>query len=219
MGLEQLANDRVNGMKTIERAKETLEKIVDGEGISDMLAQRSRFTLARACESTGDFSNAKKHFGLLIEKFPESAFADAAKRAIARVEDPKITEAFTSFTEWEDSGVAPGPAGGLPDAPSLDLGGAFDGVDVPVIQPNSGGGALETGAGDTPMEKEETEAGSEKKMEKETIDPIEPMEKKESVEPMESKTPTESTDPIEGSDSKVDEDLPPAPKSDDKSDK
>ena len=68
------------------------------------------------------------------------------------------------------------------------------------------------------MEKEETEAGSEKKMEKETIDPIEPMEKKESVEPMESKTPNESADPI-GSDSKVDEDLPPTPKSDDKSDK
>lgn len=214
-GLGQLAEDRVNGMKTIKKAKETLEKVVDGNDITDMLAQRSRFSLAYACESLGDFSEAKEHFQILIDKFPESAFADAAKRALVRVGDPKFSEAFTSFTEWEDAGVAPGPAGGLPDAPEIDFG-AFDGVDTPVTQPNLGGGDLDTGDGETPMKKDEAPAeGSEGKLEMESKEaPAGSLEK--DSQPVESKEGTES--PIEGSLKKIvdEDDLPPTPKSGDK---
>ncbi|MFK7769480.1 MAG: tol-pal system YbgF family protein [Mariniblastus sp.] len=122
-GLEQFAADQEGGLSLVKMAKENFQKIVDSTAPSKttMLQRRSVFSLAYACESLGEFENAKKLYEQLVEEAPDSAFAESALRGIKRTSNPEFAALYTKLTNWEEEvGDAPGPA--VPEKrPSIDF--------------------------------------------------------------------------------------------------
>jgi tetratricopeptide (TPR) repeat protein len=151
-GISQLSYDRENGFKAIERAKENLQKVVDApnELKSTDLQRRSLFSLAYACETLGEFDEAKKHYQKLVDEAPDSAFAKPAARGLKRCENPEMIALYETFKGWKDlAEEAPGP--NVPTVPNIDFpdvdsasttnapqsGGDFDNSNAPDTTPES----------------------------------------------------------------------------------
>jgi tetratricopeptide (TPR) repeat protein len=110
-GLEALPTNQTEGIREIERAKNTLKKIVDAPASrkTPLLQVRSTFSLAYAYESLGDFENAQSLYKQIVDQAPDSAFAQAAKRGLDRSTNPAFVTVFERFKEWQDPyAVAPG---------------------------------------------------------------------------------------------------------------
>ena len=135
-GNAQLPVDRTAGIKLIEKARDTLKKIVDAPAASKstMLQRCSTFSLAYAYESLGDFENAKKIYQQIVDSTPQSALADPARRGIVRSSDPAYAIVYAKFKDWVDPMAdAPGPA--VPSRPDI----SFPDVNAPAV-PTGGGG-------------------------------------------------------------------------------
>ncbi len=126
-GLDQLQTDRDTGFGSIEKAKESYQQMLDAPASAKTpaLQQSSVFAMAYACESLGEFDDAAKYYSQLLEEAPDSHFAEAAKRGVARSTNPDFAAAYKKFTEYEPLGDAPGP--NVPTRPEID----FPEVDVP----------------------------------------------------------------------------------------
>ena len=150
-GISQLSYDRENGFKVIKRAKENLQIVVDAPNTikSTDLQRRSLFSLAYACESLGQFDEAKQHYKRLVDEAPDSAFAEPAMRGLRRCENPDMVVLFDKFKNWKDlADEAPGP--NVPTIPNIDFpediesatdtpqsGGNFETSDQPAVTPVS----------------------------------------------------------------------------------
>jgi tetratricopeptide (TPR) repeat protein len=136
-GLRQLSYDREGGLKLIEKARDTLQELYDAPASqkTTMLQRRSTYALAYAQESLGNFDQAKKLYQELVDAAPDSAFAEPAKRGLARASDQTYAELFTKFTDYDDplSGDAPGPA--VPSKPDI----SFPDIDAPSNELSGGG--------------------------------------------------------------------------------
>ena len=122
-GLEQFAGDREGALSLIGMAKKSFQQIVDAPDASKttMIQRRSTFSLAYACESLGEFDEAKKYYKQLVDQAPDSAFADSARRGLRRCSDEGYAMLYNKIENWEEEevGEAPGPA--IPDRPVLDF--------------------------------------------------------------------------------------------------
>ena len=136
-GISQLSYDRENGFNVIKRAKENLQKVVDAPNAikSTDLQRRSLFSLAYACESLGEFDEAKQHYQKLVDEAPESAFAEPAIRGLRRCENSDMIALYDTFKNWKDlADEAPGP--NVPKIPNID----FPDIDSAATDaPQSGG--------------------------------------------------------------------------------
>jgi hypothetical protein len=126
-GLDQLQTNRDTGFGSIAKAKESYQQMLDAPASAKTpaLQQSSVFAMAYACESLGEFDEAAKYYSQLLEEAPDSHFAEAAKRGVARSTNPDFAAAFKKFKEYEPLGDAPGP--NVPTRPEID----FPEVDVP----------------------------------------------------------------------------------------
>ncbi len=150
-GLEKMATDRETGLKQVNRAIEHFKTIVDApdSAKTDELEQRALFALAYACEGSGDFDQAKKYYGQLLEEHPESFFREAAARGASRSTNDTLIAMFEKYKSYT-TGDAPGEL--RPEAPDLsapdfnldDLN--MESAPDDIEQPASGGG--EFGDGD-----------------------------------------------------------------------
>lgn len=124
-GLQEIAKNRTEGMRTLEKARNTLKKVVEAPNSrkSTMLQVRSTFSLAYAHESLGEFDEARKLYQMLVEQAPESAFGQAAERGLSRCNDPGFAAVYDRFKQWEDPfAVAPGePTTEKPDISFPDI--------------------------------------------------------------------------------------------------
>ena len=127
-GIDMLARDRVGGLKLIEQGVESLQKVVDAPVTSKtpMVQRRSLFRLASAREALGEFDVAKGHYQQILEDAPDSPFAPASQRGLARCSSDDMIAIYDSFRNWEaTTETAPGPL--VPDAPKLNI----DGIKLP----------------------------------------------------------------------------------------
>ena len=119
-GLSKLSFDREGGIKLIEKARDSLQAVVDAPATqkSTMLQRRSTFSLAYAYESLGDFEKAKVLYQQLVDAAPDAAFADSARRGVKRTSNPEYVALYEKFKNHEDVlGDAPGPA--IPQKPDI----------------------------------------------------------------------------------------------------
>ncbi len=115
IGLSKLVSDRDAALKQIERARKSLEKIQESTlKKPDLLTERSLFSLAYACESLGDFDQARSIYKRLIEEMPDAPFVANARTAVQRLENPEL---LTAFTKFKTVGTAPGIS--LPPIPDI----------------------------------------------------------------------------------------------------
>ncbi len=130
-GIDMLSNDRIGGLKLIEKAAESAQKVVDSPASakSPLAQQRSLFLAARANEALGKFEASGKFYSELVESAPDSALASAAKRGLERSTNKDYAAVYEQFRTYEEATEeAPGPL--VPDAPDL----KFD-VDIPEGEP------------------------------------------------------------------------------------
>jgi hypothetical protein len=168
---------------------------------SDFLRQRATFGLARALESKGDLTAARKHYEEVVTKWRNGAYAAVAKQRLddlARDETKRMYDDFRNFDRKPDFGPSttlPGldlSPGGLPGLPG-----------EPAVEPNTlpGLSPLEgTKAADEKKAVDNKKPGEAKKpaAEKKPAEGKKPADSKKPVEtkkPAESKKPTESKKP------------------------
>ena len=112
-GILELARDRQAGFREINKAKDTLKKLVDVDPVlkSPLLQQMSLSSLAYAHESLGEFDEAERLYRQLVESVPDTAFGQRAAEGLARVTDSSFHAVYQKFKDWEDPlSIAPGPA-------------------------------------------------------------------------------------------------------------
>jgi tetratricopeptide (TPR) repeat protein len=115
MGLSKMVSAREEGLKQIERARKSLQKIQESTlQKPELLVERSLFSLGYALESAGKFDDAKAAYQRLLEALPDSTMAKQAQLALARIADPSLTAAFEKF---KAVGTAPGMT--LPPIPDI----------------------------------------------------------------------------------------------------
>lgn len=153
-GISQLTYDRENGFKVIQRAKENLKKVVDAPNDlkSTDLQRRSLFSLAYACESLGEFDEAKQYYKKLVDEASGSPFSEPAARGLQRCESPEMVALYDTFKNWKDlPDEAPGPL--VPNIPNID----FPDIDSNSTEAPQSGGDFETkNPGATPDSAAET---------------------------------------------------------------
>ncbi|MEM9943628.1 MAG: tetratricopeptide repeat protein [Planctomycetota bacterium] len=128
MGLQQMTTDRETALGLIEKAKDSYSKVkaAPASAKSSMLQRRSQFALAYAHESLGEFEAAQALYQELVEQAPDWAFADSAKRGLARTKNPAYSDFYERFVSWKDEmGDAPGLP--VPERPSIE----FPDLDLP----------------------------------------------------------------------------------------
>ncbi|MEL7498230.1 MAG: tetratricopeptide repeat protein [Planctomycetota bacterium] len=131
-GIQQLATDREGGFGLVKRAKTNFQSIVDADPKikTPWLSQKALFNLAYACETLGQFSDAKKHYGELLEQAPDSPLAQRAQRGLDRSSNDQFIAMYQKFKEYESTiGSAPGPLTDDPTRPSAAIG-DFEGTDL-----------------------------------------------------------------------------------------
>ena len=142
-GLEQLAYNREDGLGLIRKSKANFKGVFEAKDAAktEMLKRRSNFSLAYACESLGEFPEAKALYQQLVDEAPDSAFANAARRGIKRTSNDDFAALYDKFKSWEEEeiGEAPGPT--VPKRPDI----SFDGIDVPEGEKPPAGGDFEPG--------------------------------------------------------------------------
>lgn len=153
-GLSQMTYDREGGMQLINKATESLQKVVDAPADikSPMLQRRSTFSLAYALESVGEFGKANELYKQLVESAPDAAFAEPARRGVERTSDETYAALFEKFQKWEDIlGDAPGPM--IPERPDISF---------PSLGETTGGGGDFGSGGDnqTPSETQTSAPGA-----------------------------------------------------------
>ena len=123
LGLQKMINDRANALKELKKAKESLSSIIESKAKPSVLIEtRALYALGYACESLGEFDEAKTHYTALTEKYKDSAFTKQAKRGLERLADPRVRQVYDQF---KTVAVAPGTA--LPKRPDI----SFPGLDAP----------------------------------------------------------------------------------------
>ncbi len=153
-GISMLARDRVGGLKLIEKGAESIEKVVQASPASKspMLQRRSTFMLAQANEALGKFDVAKGHYQELVDSAPDSPFASASRRGVARCSNPDLVAVYDKFRSWEEAAEeAPGPL--VPDAPKMNI----DEIKLPEGEPDT----FDAGGGDFGGDKMKEEGSEE----------------------------------------------------------
>ena len=145
-GLSEFSMDRKAGFDKIGKAVGYYRRIVDSPASkSTMLQRRSKYGLAYALESNGDFAEATELYKELEALGDETPFAESVKRAIERTNNPKFAELFQQFRKYEDvPDEAPGMK--LPQRPDI----GFPGLGSE--QPDSGGGTFAGSDDSAPVE-------------------------------------------------------------------
>lgn len=127
-GIDMLARDRVGGLKLIQKGVDSLQKVVDAPANTKtpMVQRRSLFRLASAQEALGEFEAAKNSYQKILDDAPDSPWAAASKRGVARCSNPDMVAIYDKFRNWEEATeAAPGPL--VPDKPVLN----FDDIKLP----------------------------------------------------------------------------------------
>ncbi len=162
-GLQQLSNDRDQGLKRIEKAADQLQKIIESSSNkSELLEVQSVYGMAYASESLGRFDDAKKYYGMIVDSGEENRFYEQAKLGLERSNNPLMASLYEKFKARE-MGVAPGLK--LPKAPDIsfpevdftDDGGSFQ----PTNEDNDPA-PVDDGNGDGEEKADDTEGGDDR---------------------------------------------------------
>lgn len=139
----------INGTSALfsdrEQARSELLKAVDAfkaardETRTPLLAQRAWFGLARAHESLDELDRAREAYQAIIDRWPESALAEASKSRLDDIERDSTKRFYDWFAQQSPSPITSGGPGdadgplfdprGLPDDPG-DLGSLFTPLDL-----------------------------------------------------------------------------------------
>lgn len=115
VGLSKMVTQRDEALRQIDRAVRSFEKIQQSTlRKPDLLIERSTWSHAYALESLGRFDEARKLYQRLLDTMPQSTIVEQCRDALARLDDPAITGAFTKFSAV---GTAPGTR--LPPIPDI----------------------------------------------------------------------------------------------------
>lgn len=112
-GTNLLLTDRKKGREDLREATETYKALIIDGASQPGLVQQAMFGLARAHESLGELEVARGDYDKLVKDFPESPFADDAKK---RAADLNQAEA-KSFYDWLAKYEPPKPLSKEPGTP------------------------------------------------------------------------------------------------------
>lgn len=117
-GVEALFRDRPEGNDLIRSAAENYEAVL-ANARPELLRQQATMGLARARESLGELDEARRLYGQLLERWPDSAFAIDAERRIADLERSPTKRFYDWFARQDprpqmESGTFPGTPFGDP---------------------------------------------------------------------------------------------------------
>lgn len=114
-GIDHLFNNRTEGEKDLEKAKEDYQGVIkEGAKLSakhsSVLLPRAKMGLARSLESLGDVKDALKTYKEVETEFPLTAYKVVARKRITSLENEKAENFYDWLREQE---VRPSvPAGG-----------------------------------------------------------------------------------------------------------
>lgn len=165
----------INGTSALftdrEQARSELLKAVDAfkaardETRTPLLAQRAWFGLARAHESLDELDRAREAYQAIIDRWPESALAEASKSRLDDLNRDSTKRFYDWFAQQSPSPITTGGPGdadgplfdprGLPDDPG-DLGSLFTPFDMDApagrIEPQSPADPQSPLEGDSPFD-------------------------------------------------------------------
>ena len=129
-GLTRQGFEKEKGLEAIKDAKKSFQLVLDADDSlkTPLINQRAQYSLAYAEESLGEMDKAKAMYQQFVEKAPDAALADSARRGLARCSDEKYATLYSNFANYEEEivGVAPGPS-----IPEKTTPGSFPAIDAP----------------------------------------------------------------------------------------
>jgi tetratricopeptide (TPR) repeat protein len=111
--------------KDLKDAQEAYSRILDNSR-SDALSERATFGMARVRETNGKLDDAKRYYQEVVERWPDGAFAPAAKQRLADFKEAETKLMFASLAKAERKGEfseEPGTMGTQPPSapPTFDM--------------------------------------------------------------------------------------------------
>lgn len=100
-GVEALFNDRAEANSELRRAKDNYNQVLNERGASELAQQRAAQGVARAAEALNELPAASEMYQTIIERWPDSAFADMARRRVADL-DRRSTQEFYDWFALQD---------------------------------------------------------------------------------------------------------------------
>jgi hypothetical protein len=89
--------------KELKAAQDSYSKILEN-GTSESLRERATYGMARVRETDGRLDAAKQLYGEVVSKWPEGAYAAAAKRRLADFKEAETKKMFASLRKFEPKG-------------------------------------------------------------------------------------------------------------------
>lgn len=87
-GVKDIGFHRSRAIEDLKKAEELYRKLADESSDRPLLEQEALLGAGRACESLGNFDDARKFYSKLVDKFPDTARGQSAKKQLARLDDP-----------------------------------------------------------------------------------------------------------------------------------
>lgn len=133
-GIEALFNDRAEANSELRNAKDNYNLVLSNRGASELALQRASQGLARSSESLNELPQAREMYQSIVNRWPESAYAQEARRRLTDL-DLRSTQ---SFYDWfsqqnptppaDDEPSVFGTEGNNPLGISDEPGAAFDAI-------------------------------------------------------------------------------------------
>lgn len=95
-GIDALFNDRAEANSELRNAKDNYNLVLSDRGVSELALQRASQGLARSSESLNELPQAREMYQSIVNRWPESAFAQEARRRLTDL-DRRSTQ---SFYDW-----------------------------------------------------------------------------------------------------------------------
>jgi tetratricopeptide (TPR) repeat protein len=87
-GVKDIGFNRGRAIDSLKKAEELYRKLSEEASDRPLLEQEALLGAGRACESLGNFDDARKFYGKVADKYPDTARGQSAKKQLARLDDP-----------------------------------------------------------------------------------------------------------------------------------
>ncbi len=105
-GCDRLFHDKAIAEQRLTQAIEAYGKELE-QGADPSLQQRATFGLARAWEAKGDLDLATKRYQEVVAKWPDGAFAAAARERLDDLKRPAVKQLYDDLRKFTPKTVAP----------------------------------------------------------------------------------------------------------------